>query len=91
VKIVVNDIQNLLKDLLEVERRQDRLAGVVQDGDLLHGMIKEDFTFLTVATDVPKVTCGASCSRVDEGTAVLAGDYSILLIGWVLPDGLGSG
>src|SRR6478672_9776812 len=67
MKVVVNDIQNLLKDLLEVEGRQDRLAGVVQDGDLLHGMIKEDFTFLTVATDVPKVTCGASCSRVDGG------------------------
>ena len=54
-------------------------------------MIKENFTFLTVATDVPKVTCGASCSRVDEGTAVLAGEYSIRLIGWVLLDELGSG
>jgi uncharacterized protein DUF6496 len=54
-------------------------------------MIKEDFTFLTVATDVPKVTCVASCCRVDGGTAVLAGEYSICLIGWVLLDGLGSG
>ena len=87
MKVIVNDIQNLLKDLLEVERRQDRLAGVVQDGDLLHGMIKEDFTFLTVATDVPKVTCGASCSRVDGDTAVSKGEYSIRLIGWVLPGG----
>src|SRR3974377_1296209 len=36
MEIVARNGQDLLQDLVEVERRQDGLAGVIEDGDFLH-------------------------------------------------------
>jgi len=36
MEIVTDDGEDLVEDLVEIERGQDRLAGVVEDGNSLH-------------------------------------------------------
>ena len=47
--------QNLLQDFVQVKRREHRLAGIVEDGDLLHGAGRI-LSGLGAVTEVPKVT-----------------------------------
>ena len=42
MEIVPNDRENLVEDLVEIERGQYRLTGVVKDGDSLHNEPMDD-------------------------------------------------
>ena len=42
MKVVADDGENLVKDLVEIEGRQYRLTGVVEDGNALHSEPKND-------------------------------------------------
>jgi hypothetical protein len=55
MEIIPGNHQDLLQHLVQIECGQDRLAGVIQNGNFLHGA-GEILSGIGCITEVPKVT-----------------------------------